>query len=103
MATKKKEQQESLSMHNLYQTTVSGYKDVLKRMISNLPPDKCPAMIGIGAVGIGKTESETSLFHELREAGVVKSNIIRHLRTVATPIHINKKTTSSTSELTMLI
>ncbi len=82
MATKKKEQQELLSTHNLYQTTVSGYKDVLKRMISNLPPDKCPAMIGIGAVGIGKTESETSLFHELREAGVVKSNIIRHLSQV---------------------
>ena len=82
MATKKKEQQEALSTHNLYQTTVSGFKDVLKRMITNLPPKLCPAMMGIGAVGIGKTESVVSMFNELREEGTAKSLIIRHLSQV---------------------
>jgi hypothetical protein len=82
MATKKKEQQDTLSTHNLYQTTVSGYQAVVERMISNLPPAKCPAMIAIGAVGIGKTESVYALFNNLREKGVVKSLNVRHLSQV---------------------
>ena len=82
MTTKKKEQQETLSTHNLYQTTVSGYQAVIERMISNLPPSKCPAMIAIGAVGIGKTESVYSLFNNLKKQGVVNSLSVRHLSQV---------------------
>jgi len=82
MATGKKKQPETLTTHNLYQTTVSGYQAVVERMISNLPPDKCPAMIAIGAVGIGKTESVYALFNNLKKKGIVNSLSVRHLSQV---------------------
>lgn len=78
MATKKAEGSTELENNrNLQTMSIGEAKNVIKSLISSLPAEDCPAVVLVGSVGLGKTQSLLQIASELE-----MSPIVRHLSQV---------------------